>query len=95
MVQLLIGGTVIFPPVVKKIYLYIGASALGGLALNSYLGTGWLIGHVHVYQPDTSNAYDVPCLTVSKARQNYHAIAETYKSISNHRHYGDTSYGKF
>ena len=97
---ILINGTVVdwwdgdFPSGSQE-NLYIGASALGGLALNSYLGTGWLIGHVHVYQPDTSNAYDVPCLTVSKARQNYHAIAETYKSISNHRHYGDTSYGKF
>jgi hypothetical protein len=74
--------------------LYVGAAARGSMgSLNSF----WegQIGHVHVYQPTTSDANDLPCLTVSKARQNYHAINETYKSTANHRHYGETSYGKF
>ena len=73
--------------------LYVGASAR---ASSDSLNTFWKgdIGHVHVYQPANSDANDLPCLTVSKARQNYHAINETYKNAANHEHYGKTSYGK-
>ena len=73
--------------------LYVGASAR---ASSNSLNTFWKgsIGHIHVYQPASSDINDLPCLTVSKARQNYHAINETYKNVANHEHYGKTSYGK-
>ena len=100
----LINGTVVWYSDDSNIFpsgssgsLSIGASAFDNSSggLNSFIGAGWLIGHIHVYAPPTSNSTDFPALTISKARQNYHAINETYKSITNHRHYGDTSYGKF